>query len=219
MRIDSLTIAAAQRKATETLSIPFIQKMKVENGQHVEDGPPKANPFYVPGIDVTSPVVLVQEQPWTNAIQQFPFDFSIKGPGPSTTLNNNVLPKNNFAAIYGIQMWFGVGANANNRTYRSSGFSSSDDSIYNSIIQMKIEQATMIDILEGQLFKDTYQSPGMVDQTSGLVLINPIRVLSGEYGIFQMFINLKNSISTLVLTPGMFVSMRLHAVMGQASGK
>lgn len=219
MRYDPQTIRDSQRRATEVLATKYHQPMRMENGRAVAAGDPVLNKFYCPADQVTSPVTFVQEQVFTATKQIFEFDFSINGNQPSPLLNNNVIPKNNFAAVYGIQLLIGNGEFANNRTYQSSGFSPSDNSIYNSIFQMKIESGTVIDILEGQNFLDTYQTPGMVDATSGLVLINPIRVLSGEYGIFKMFINLKNSISALVLTPNLVLSMRLHAVMGQASGK
>lgn len=219
MRYDSQTIEAYKQRAKQRLMLPFFQEKKFDktSGQIV-DGPIVVNEFYVPGTQITSPATLVQEQAWVNSKQSFEFDFSINGNKPTAALNNNILPKNNYFAIYGFQLLIGFGDAANNRTYLPNMPTVNDGSVYNSIIQLKIETDTMIDILEGQDFKDQYEAPNIVDQTSGLVLVDPIRVLSGEMGVFKVFINLKNSISALAITPSLFLSMRLKGVMGQASG-
>lgn len=214
MRYDSQTIYEQQRKAYNFLA------ERVRTHTIIQDGKAQRvatkNDWAVDPKTITAPVQLVQETPFVNTSQIFTFDFSQNAPPKSPTLNNNTLPKRNIAAIYGIQFLIGTGANANNRTYNANAPTLNDESIYNSILQLKIETDTVIDILDGQQFRDEYQTVGMFDHTAGMVLINPIRVLSGEMGIFQINWTLKNSISTLPLTADQFLSMRLHCVMGQA---
>lgn len=215
MRYDSQTISEAQRRAYNTLAVPAEFKMVLEGQQATKKL--FKNEFFVPKKQITSPAILIQEQQYVNSKQQFIFDFSINGALNSSTLNNRKLPQNNIAAIYGIQFLIGEGDAANNRVYSSTGFAVNDNSIYNSTFKLSIETDTVIDALEGQLFQDVQATPTMFDSTSGLQLINPIRILSGKMGVFQLSVNLNNSISALVLTPSLFLSARLHCVMGQAT--
>lgn len=215
MKQNANNIMEAQRRAYNRLAMPVQQGMKLE-GRKVERTL-QENDFYVNKKSITAPAMLIQEQAFTNTKQTFEFDFSINGTNPTAVLNNIKLPQNNIAAIYGIQLLIGQGDTANNRQYFSTGFAPNDNSIYNSIFTLQVETDTVINNLEGQMFNEVPEVAGMLDQTSSMVLINPIRILSGKMGIFKMNITLKNSISTLVLTPSLFLSMRLHCVMGQAS--
>lgn len=176
------------------------------------------NKYYVTPINVTMPATLTQEIPWVNTNQTLQFDFSINGPQQVPGTNNNIpLGKNNVAVIYAMQLLFGEGANSANRIYRSFGNTVNDDSLYNSIVQMKMEQSTLVDKIDGRDFRDVPDVITAASADLGKLLINPVRIVTGELGFFSVFVNLLNPISTLVLTAEMFVSMRLKIGFGQAS--
>jgi len=219
MKYDPQTIAEAQRRAFNTITTPTRQTIYIEKDGTRREMDPEPNPFYVEPYKVTSPAELIQEQSLTATKQAYTFDFTWNAPKPSATLNNVVLPKNNIAAIYGIRVLFGIGDTAVNRVYKSFGNSAADDSIYNSTTSMKIETDDAINYLDGSYFRDVYPSPTEFDATSGLCLINPQRVLTGEMGTFSVTLQIKNSNSALVYTPSAWISMRLVCVMGQASAQ
>jgi|SRR6185312_473580 len=213
MRIDAQTNMEAERRAIAFLTSP--NKRVIKDGVATTEG----NTHFVRGTQITSPVTLIQELPFVNTTQSYTFNFNNSAPNPSSTLNNVLLPKNNVAAVYALQILFGVGANANNRQYYSHGFTADDDSMYNSNVSMQIEDQTKINLVTGYEFKDVYPSPLQVDGLSGLCIINPIRILSGEMGIWSVNLSLLNPITTLKLTSNSFISCRLKVVMGQASGQ
>jgi hypothetical protein len=183
-----------------------------------DKGHQKPNPYYTNPASISMGAQLVQEQPFTNASSTFSFDFSINAPIATSTLNNVVLGKNNVLAFYAIQILIGEGANGNNRIYRSRGLTPEDDSLYNSVVTMKFEQSTLIDKMNGLNFRDVGTNANEFWAEAGLHLINPQRVVSGELGVFNLTINLINSISALVISPNLFISARLHGAFGQASG-
>lgn len=219
MIFDALTIYNAQQRAKEILTTPFKETTIFDNNGQVIDKKQSQNEFYVDPFNVIAPVVLIQEQAYVNTTNQFTFDFTWNAPQPGPTLNNVVLPKNNVAAIYGLQLLIGQGDAANIRQYNAYGPAANDNAVYNSQISMQIESSKPVAMIEGQQFKNVYTSPTQYDQWTGLVLIEPVRVLTGEMGVFQLVVSLKNSISAVVLTPGLWLSARLVCVMGQASAK
>jgi len=223
MKIDPQAEQAMQRLAFGVLTNPATvvkanatqaAQFNCKEGEQVEI----PNKYYVTPINVTMPATLTQEIPWVNTGQVLQFDFSINGPGQTPGVNNNIaLGKNNVAVIYAMQLLFGQGANSANRIYRSFGNTPNDDSLYNSIVSMKMEQSTLVDKIDGRDFRDV---PDVVTAGSadlGKLLINPVRIVTGELGFFSVFINLLNPISTLVITAEMSVSMRLKIGFGQAS--
>lgn len=223
MRIDPQAEQAMQRLAYGVLTsqvsevVANQQQATLYNCQ-AGDRIKIPNKYSVTPINVTMPATLTQEIPWVNTNQQLIFDFSINGPAQVAGTNNNIsLGKNNIAVIYAMQLLFGEGSNSANRIYRSFGNTPNDDSLYNSIIQAKMEQSTLIDKIDGRDFRDVPQviTEGSADM--GKVLINPTRIVTGELGFFSVFINLLNPISTLILSANMFVSMRLKIGFGQAS--
>lgn len=213
MKYDISVIKNAERLAYETLATPFIEVESLSSGQTSR----QQNPWYVNDKSITAPALLTQELPYLAANGQYIFDFSINGPQPSATLNNILLPKNNIAAIYGIQLLIGQGDTAVTRQYFSTGFTVNDRAIYNSGLQMQMETDTVIDNFECQWFNEIPETPGMLDGTAGLIPINPIRILSGSLGKFNIKIIPRNPLSALTLTTSLFLSLRLHCVMGQAS--
>lgn len=223
MRIDPQAEQAMQRLAFSVLTAPVSevvanQQQAAQFNCNVGERVKIPNKYSVNPIQVTMPATLTQEIPWVNTNQQLGFDFSINGPVQVAGTNNNIaLGKNNVAVIYAMQLLFGEGANSANRIYRSFGNTPNDDSIYNSIVQVKMEQSTLIDKIDGRDFRDV---PDVVTASSadyGKVLINPVRIVTGELGFFSVFVNLLNPISALVITANMFVSMRLKIGFGQAS--
>ena len=223
MRFDQLALGRAQRRAYAALTAPAVAEHIREKGSGMS-APQikkeiKANNNYADPKQTTSPAMLIQELPWVNSTQQFVFDFSINGPQQVPGVNNNInIGKNDVFAIYGIQMLFATGTNSAAYIYRSHGVLPNDDSAYNSYIQMKVETNTFIDKMEGQFFRDNPANSNEYFGEIGLQLINPIRVVNGELGTFKIFLNLKNPISTLIISTNTMLSMRLHGVYGQAKG-
>lgn len=222
MRFDSQAIMMMQRKAYNALTANKI----VEHERHKGgvNGPSLQkvavnNKHYVPPKLTSSPGMIIQETPWINTTQQFVFDFSQNGPQQVPGVNNNItLAKNDVFAIYAIQMLFGTGTNSADFIYRSHGILPADDSAYNSVIQIKTESSTYVDKMEGQFFRDNPANSNEYFGEIGLQLINPIRMVSGELGVFKVFLNLKNPIASLVISANTVLSMRLHGVYGQAQG-
>lgn len=218
MLFDQVAIHDAQRRAYNTLASKYIKINDFsDSGEPIERWELNAN--YTPGLNVTAPAEIIQEQPFVNTVNQYTFDFSLTAPVPSATLNNRLLGKNNRFQSYGIKILIGEGSNANNRIYRSRGVIQNDDSLYNSNIAVKYEQSTYQDFIIGRNFRDVVNAGAdEYGETSGLVLINPQRVSNGSMGVYQVLLTLNNSISTLVLTPNLFISVRLVGAIGQAQG-
>lgn len=190
MRIDQKALQMSQRKAYDTIKTQVVPE------------------------NISMPAMLIQEQAYAVTSNTYVFDFSSKAPQASSTLNNILLGDNNVFVQYGIQVLIGEGANANNRVYRSYGNSTSDNALYNGVLSQKLESNTMIDKMSTMSFRDWDQN---FTSESGLVLINPLRVLNGRLGVWSVIINLQ-SISALTLTANLFISVRLHGCLGQATG-
>lgn len=215
MKYDHSAIQNAQRAAFELLTSEYTEILQ-------PDGTRKRvqNDFYVNPENVTSPANMIQEQPFVNTTNQFIFDFSINGQpagasAPNT--NNVVLGKTNIAVIYGLRLLQREGTDPALTIYRSRGITPNDDSIYNSTISFKYEQSVLVDKMNGQQFRDVYNSPLEFDSTSGLVLWQPLRITTGEIGTFQGIINILGNISGAVISPNLFLSMQPLIVFGQAS--
>lgn len=208
-RFDETSWRASQRRAYDLLG---SKQTKLPNGNVIP------NKFYVRPESVTMPAALIQEQPFVNSKDTFVFSFTSDAPVSSATLGNVVLGKTNVFAVYGLQLLIGEGATANNRIYRSRGITQNDDSIYNSNITITTEQSTPVDFFNGQNFRDVGTNANEFWAYAGMSLINPLRVVNGSLGKFNVTITLYNSISGLVLTPNCFLSMRLVGGFGQPSG-
>lgn len=213
MRYDQVAVREAQRKAFEVITAPTM-KEKNSAGQICD----VANPYWVNPLNVTMPMKMVQEIAWVNTTQQFNFDFSINAPVQIPGTNNNViLGQNNVFVCYGIQILFGDGANAANRVYRSFGATANDDALYSSLVSIRMEQSTLIDKVNGQDFRDVPNAVTEFNSLDGMLLINPVRIVSGKLGTFTLNLNLLNPISALVISANQFVSARLVGAYGQAS--
>lgn len=219
MKYDHQALRGAQRDAFRILTNPAQEMMVYNQSAKQYEKRMLENKYWVKPENVSTPVELVQEQAFVNTTQVFNFDFSINGQPASNApgTNNVILGKNNIAVVYGIKIYQGEGANANNRIYRSRGITVNDDSLYNSIVSLKLEQSVLIDKVPGQNFRDVFTSPLEFDSNAGMVLINPMRILTGELGTFTLSINLLTAINALVLSANIFLSARLCIVYGQAS--
>lgn len=175
----------------------------------------KANKYKVNPKDITVPAKLVQEQQLTNGTNVYTFDFSAQAPQPSATLNNILLGKNQVAAVYGIQFYLGIGSTASNRAYYTYGALAADNVFYNGTTKVVYEQSSFIVNISNDEY---YKYDGVNrDQDDGLVLIQPLRVISGELGINQVVVTLP-SVSGLTFTSNLYMSCRLHIALGQAQG-
>jgi len=213
MRYDQQAIRDAERLAFRTIT---AQEQTGKNADGVICKIP--NKYWVNPLNVTMPMKMVQEVPWLNTNQELIFDFSINAPNQIPGTNNNViLGQNNVFVGYGIQILFGDGTNAANRIYRSRGLTPNDDALYNSLISVRMEQSTLIDKVNGLDFRDVETAPGEFYATAGMILINPIRIVSGKLGTFSLAIRMLNPFAALVISPNQFVSVRLLGAYGQAS--
>ena len=213
MRYDQQAIRDAERLAFRTIT---ATEQKGKNAEGVICKIP--NKYWVNPLNVTMPMKMVQEVAWVNTNQELIFDFSINAPNQIPGTNNNViLGQNNVFVGYGIQILFGDGADAANRIYRSRGLTPNDDALYNSLVSVRMEQSTLIDKVNGQDFRDVETSPNEFYATAGMMLINPIRIVSGKLGTFSLAIRMLNPFSTLVISADQFVSVRLLGAYGQAS--
>lgn len=213
MRYDQIAVREAQRLALDVITAETV-KVKDDKGNIIDQD----NPYWVNPLNVTMPMKLVQELPWVNSTQQFQFDFSITAPIQAPGVNNNViLGQKNIFVGYGIQILFGDGANSANRIYRSFGNTPNDNSLYNSLISLRMEQSTLVDRVNGQDFRDVPNAITEFNALDGMLLINPVRIVPGDLGIFSLIINVLNPIAALVMSANMFISARLVGAYGQAS--
>jgi|GEM_PF-5034019 hypothetical protein len=216
MRYDQQAIANAQRRSFQALSSPFFED---GHGKQMVDtnNKPIPNPYFVNPLSISEPAQIIQELPFVNSQNAFIFDFSLTAPQATQFLGNIALGKNNVLAQYAFQFFLGYGAAANNRVYQSFGNIQADDSIYDGVLQMKMEQETLVDLVPMRKFKDVGQSATEFDPNMGMVLTNPVRLINGNLGRFQIIINLTNPINNLILSPNLFLSMRMEGSFGQAS--
>lgn len=213
MRYDQVAIREAERKAFEVITAPSMD-IKDDTGKICQ----VENKYWVNPLNVTMPMNLVQEIPWVNTTQNNNFDFSINAPAQVPGTNNNViLGQNNVFVCYGIQILFRDGASSANGVYRSFGNTPNDDSLYNSVVSIRMEQSTLIDKVNGQNFRDVPNAVTEFNALDGMLLINPVRIVSGKLGTFMLSINLLNPISALVISASQFISVRLRGAYGQAS--
>lgn len=200
-----VAVQNAQRFAFQMLSKETIKTKK-------GDVP---NPYYVNPKNITVPAQIIQEQQLVNTNNTYTFDFSNNAPQPSDTLNNVLLGNNNIASVYGIQVYLGEGATVSNRVYRTYGNLAADNVFYNGNTQVKYEQSTFVTNLQNS---DYYKYDGVNrDQYDGLVLMQPLRVISGRLGINQVIMTLPK-VSTLTFTANLFISVRLCVAFGQPNG-
>lgn len=200
MRFDAKTVQAAERRAFDMLVTP----------------PAGMEKFKVKGSQITSPGKLVQELQLTNANNNYVFEFGQNAPVNSAQLNNITLGQNNVAAVYGLQVLLGYGANGNTRQYATSGININDNVIYNGIGQMNIESSTPVDKVDLRDFQTTFfQGATVMETYAGLILINPIRFVSGQVSKFQFQMNLQ-SIAGVPVSANCFISVRLWCVVGLA---
>lgn len=218
MRFDQSSIMEGQRRAFNAITSPFtVNHILDSKGNAIKTV--EKNPHFTGAKLTTSPANLIQEVPWVNTTQSFVFDFSINGPAQTPGVNNNItISKNDIFAFYGLQMLMATGTNSNAFIYRSHGILPADDSAYNSVLSIKTESSTYMDKIEGQYFRDVAANANEFYGDMGLQIINPVRIISGELGVFKLILTLKNPISTLVLSTNTVLSMRLHGVYGQAKG-
>jgi len=214
MKYDQVAIREAERRAFDTITNPKMAT-KGDNGAICEVD----NPYWVNPLNVSMPVTLVQEVAWVNTTQNFAFDFSINAPVQVPGTNNNViLGQNNVFVLYGIQILFRDGASSANGVYRSFGNTVNDDALYNSLVSIRMEQSTLVDKVNGQNFRDVPEGAiTAFNALDGLLLINPVRIVSGKLGTFTLNLNLLNPTSALIISASQFISVRLRGAYGQAS--
>lgn len=190
--------------------------LKDDNGDEKLDT--NGQPVYllapVPENQVTAPAVLTQEILFVNTTQQFNFQFNANGPAATAVLNNFRFGDNDIVAVYGIGILLGYGANANNRVYRSFGLTPDDESIYNGQLTLNQESDQPVNLFPMHDFKDTNFGTNY-NSYSGVQLIAPKRIMSGQLSRITASINLNNPIGALIITADT-IQMSLYCALGQA---
>lgn len=164
-----------------------------------------------PGDKIGMPSMMRQELPFENTVSRYEFTFDANAPKKTLVLNNLKFGENDVFGIYGFRIAIGVGAAANNRVYRSVGTTANDDSVYNGALSLDLESTTPIFNMATEAFRDERDETGW----SGLVLINPQRIVTGKMAKIQLNLDLGN-ISGLVLTADQFISVEMHGALGRA---
>lgn len=162
-------------------------------------------------VNIGIPSMMRQELAFTNTVSKYEFLFDSNAPRKTLVLNNLKFGENDVFAIYGIRVAIGVGAQANNRVYRTVGTTANDNSVYNGRTSIDFESSTPIFDIANEAFLDERVETGW----SGLVLINPLRIVTGKMSKIQLNLDLGN-ISGLVLTADQFLSVELHGGLGRA---
>lgn len=198
MSLQRIDIQENQRYAFEVLSgkIPGYESYEVNRYKKI-----------------TGPAMVIQEQAFVNTTNNYLFQFGSTSTGATAVLNNVTLGENNIFAAYGMQILIGQGATANNRVYRSRGLTQDDNSLYNAVASMSFESDTPVQKIDMQSF---YQEGDRDTQYDGLVLIQPLRILTGRVANWSVNIVFNNAITGLTLTSNLFISVRLHGVLGLA---
>lgn len=228
----ALAIQNAERKAFNSLFLPYHEQVKltpVKNNKSGRvamlptagaDGKPQMeyveNPFHVKGDNITCPSKLMQEIPLNGATNTLTFIFNQNAPIQTPTLNNVVLGVNDIFMMYGIQVLFGVGAQGVQRQYYTHGLLASDDALYQgSVMDIQFEQSQSVKNIDMMSF--LYTQGTDFKEEEAVMLINPMRKLTGRLGTFTVTITMQ-SITGLVFTPNAYVRVALLGVLGQASG-
>lgn len=246
MLTDYSSIQAAERKAFDMLICPFMEAPPGTNanGNGVMTGAQVANEYpafsylvddmnalycdnqfiTIPRL-ITSPTVLKQEQVLA-AQSSYTFNFAANSApqaglnGGAVWLNNIVLLKNNVAAIYGVRFRIGYDdVNGQQRIYQTYGQTEGDNFIYNSEWQMQVETETQMSQGSMDDFKEVPQgSVRAIQKYDGMMLVNPIRLISGQLGKLNMkFTALNPAVNALVLSSNAVVECSWLIVSGQAS--
>ncbi len=201
----SLAIQNAQRFAYDRLASPTVKDKKT--GRDVP------NKFYVSPENITCPAIISQEILFTNNNPTFKFDFSQNAPKATVNLDNILLGQNDIFCTYAMRMMIGYGATVDTRQYRTFGATVQDDTAYRGDIEVKYEIATLQAKIKSSLFRD--ENGTFFRQEDGIVLTNPLRILTGRLSIFQYTLVLQSTLSSLTLTPNMVIRMELHGALGQ----
>jgi hypothetical protein len=238
MKYNLSAIRDSERLAMSLLSAPFMACNKGDEGAQAGAywanmypsysyllspnmlGWYKPNQFMSASRLTTMPGELQQELPYT-AQNNFEFIFaSADAPPASATLANIKFAENNVAAVYGIRLRIGYGANTMTRRYQTFGNTLSDDFIYQSTSQLVVESENQMTNLNTNDFRQVPDgSPLAADKYDGMLLINPIRLFSGKLGILSFNIKcLSNPVNLVNVTPNTFLQCTWMIAYGQASG-
>ena len=228
----ALAIQIAERRAYERLSKKYHKQTqtvakKDKNGRMATlpvanaQGHPVmeyvGNYWHVDPNSITCPSALIQELPLDGTTNVLTFVFNQNAPEPSPTLNNINLGVNDIFSMYAIQVLFGVGAAGVTRQYYTHGLLAADNAVYQGAnMSMQFEQSQSIKSID--MIRFLYeQNTDFVEQET-MMLINPLRLLTGRLGTFNVSINMQ-SVAGLTFTPNAYVSVRLLGVLGQAGGR
>lgn len=245
MNHDLVAIWDAERRALDMLMCPFM--LATPKTQHVFTGEQAANrwpgfahlvsdpnamytdnEFMTDPRLVNAPNVLKQELILTTSAN-YSFNFAANSApqaglnGGAVFLNNIVLAKNNVAAIYGMRMRLGYqqggATDGLNRRYQAFGMIPGDEYIFNSVGTLQVESETQVTNFDMDDFRDEPDfSPTKINKYDGMMLINPIRLVSGQLGILKFMLNTFNgATSTLVISSNAVIELSWFIVSGQAS--
>lgn len=164
--------------------------------------------------NITAPACIIQEQAFVNTVNNYTFEFGTSAPAPTAALGNKILGQNNVMVICALQILIGYGANANNRRYFSRGITQDDNSLYAPSVELLLQLESNQPIQKFST-KQFYEEGSYING-SGMVPIQPLRVLTGLVSRFQVVINFPNPITGLTLSNNMFISVQPYGAIGLA---
>lgn len=220
MRFDQTVLAAAQRHAFDTLNDPakFAKGLSEEQRKLFKTNPRQ----------ITMPAVIQQELAFTNATSQYVFNFGSDAPSAADGLQltpqlaNITLGRNNTFAMYGIQVLIGTqnttpAGSVVGRIYQSRGILAPQFALYTGTMSMKVESNLPVTQIPMMQFLETGNFLQFdMEQSQGLLLTNPQRILSGQISTLQVIIDLNPLNAMATIGTNVVISVRLHGALGQA---
>jgi len=108
--------------------------------------------------------------------------------------------------FFAIRLLYGIGADRNNRVYRSRGINDDDNSLYSGEMTVEFESNKPIFNLTTDQFLN--ESDEGINQAAGLTFLTGTRIVSGYLANFKVTITLP-VISTLTITDDSFIKLQL----------
>lgn len=200
------------RNIQETLEIAQRRGMQVLM-QGLDQGPDGAPIKGVSMESISGPAIIQQELQFVSTSSIYTFSYANTAPAPTAELNNVRLGQNDIMSIYGIQIRYGIGANRNNRVYRSSGLTPDDNSLYTGLISVEYEATKPQFNMPTKTYLD---EDTLIDPYAGFEFINPQRIITGYLANFNLIISLPD-ISGLVITADSYIQVALHGMVSRSS--
>jgi len=217
MNFDYEALREAQEQAAEQVEAGSVLVDAAGNEIVDGNGVPKFSIDPVPTGQISAPAVIAQELEFTTATATYRFEFGSRAPDPAfppagaIQFNNVQLGENDTFCLYGIRFYLGVGENASDRIYRTTGVVSDDDVIYNGNVSMKFASSEPVKFFSSKNFRDS----NLFQPYAGFNFVRPVRTFTGSLSNLIVTLELPD-VSTLVFTPNSVLRMELEGAIGVA---